>query len=148
MHEFQAKIITPEMVVAEARRYLGVGFKHQGLTASGLDCSGLVLLTGKNLEQVPSDLRRAAYSLLPHPRLFAELTLHLDSVQGEAIDGDIFLMCHRAHKRKPAHLAFKTPLGLLHIHPAESLNRVAEHSLRDEWPSLILETFRFKGVRA
>jgi cell wall-associated NlpC family hydrolase len=38
-----------EQIVEEARKYLGVRFRHQGRTVAGIDCAGLILNVGNDL---------------------------------------------------------------------------------------------------
>ena len=39
----------PSAIVAAARTWLGVPWRHQGRTRQGVDCAGLVVLVGRGL---------------------------------------------------------------------------------------------------
>lgn len=54
-------MIARETVVAEARRWLDVRWEHQGRSAHGLDCVGLVVM-------VCRALGLSAYDLAAYPR--------------------------------------------------------------------------------
>lgn len=149
---FQPRRIMGAEVVACARSYLGAPYRHQGSTRAGLDCSGLAQAVAKDLGQLPADFERGAYSQRPSPRLFTRLAAYFDLVADGggcldlARDGDLLLLCHSLEHRQPAHLAFKTPAGMLHIHPGASLSRVCEHSLGDDWVERVLAVHRLRGV--
>lgn len=48
-------MITPDMIVNEARSWVGVRWKHLGRTRNGIDCGGLVLLVGRAHDVVHYD---------------------------------------------------------------------------------------------
>lgn len=146
--EFTPREITGADVVREARRYLGVRFRHQGESFEGIDCSGLALAVGRALGQVEPGYKRPAYSLNPDPRLFMrEFTTLARLVRKEdACAGDIAVMCHRLESRREQHCAILTNVGLIHIFPASSIRRVAEHSLDELWRAKIICVVRYRGV--
>ena len=41
--------VTPDMIVAEARTWLGVLWRHQGRTRAGIDCVGLLVCVARAL---------------------------------------------------------------------------------------------------
>ena len=146
--EFIPQVITGEMVVREARAYLGVRFKHTGESFEGIDCSGLALAVARTLGQAPLDYRRPAYSLRPDPALFMREILRWTRriERDERQAGDIALMTHHVEQPRTEHCAFVTDIGLLHIFPAASIARVTEHSLDALWERKILHVLRLKGV--
>lgn len=147
--EFIPREITGAEVVAEARRYLGVRFKHRGESLEGIDCSGHAHATARAVGQCPPEYRRPPYSLRPDASLFLrEMLRHTRRVEREAWQpGDIALMCHHVDHPRTEHCAFLTDIGLLHIFPAASIARVTEHSLDAMWEQKILYVLRLKGVR-
>lgn len=64
----------PEEVIVEARTWLGVPFRHQGRSRTGVDCIGLVIavLAGKNM--LPKNFEGPSrYGREPGPELIAQL---------------------------------------------------------------------------
>jgi cell wall-associated NlpC family hydrolase len=41
--------VEPNAIIAAARSWLGVPWRHQGRTRQGVDCAGLVVLVGRGL---------------------------------------------------------------------------------------------------
>ena len=133
-------------IVEAARSFLGVRFKHAGVTRDGICCSGLVMAVGKMRGQVPEWVRLPAHSSMrPSPRLFLTMKRWGREVPlGEVRPGDVLLMSHAGDDVR--HCAIRTDVGLLHIFPAASIPRVAEHSLDDEWRRRIKFALRYGGV--
>lgn len=146
--EFTPATITGADVVRAAHIYRGVRYRHQGTTARGLDCSGLAERVGKDTGQIPDEWHRPPYTTRPDRRLFALMLQWVVPVAvGAEQPGDLMLMTHDAEgERAEQHLAFKTDLGMLHIHPGSSLARVVEHSFAEDWQDKLLAYYRFKGV--
>ena len=146
--EFIPREIAGADVVAEARRYLGVHFKHRGESFEGIDCSGLTLATARALGQCPPDYKRPAYSMRPDPSLFLREMLKFTRrvERDERQPGDIALMCHHVEHPRTEHCAFITEKGLLHIFPAASIPVVAEHGMDAMWEQKILRILRLTGV--
>lgn len=144
--DFTPAAISGADVVAAARTYLGVRFKHAGVTRDGICCSGLALAVGKELEQVPLDVQLPAHNpLRPNPRLFAQIALYAVPIErGGERPGDVVVMSHSGSV--PQHVAFLSDVGVIQIFPALSIFRVAEHSLDDEWRRRFLAFYRYKGV--
>ena len=46
MHD---ETVSADRLVAQARSYLGVPWRHQGRTRAGIDCAGLVVLVARDL---------------------------------------------------------------------------------------------------
>ncbi len=66
--------LTRDNVVASAREYMGVPFRHQGRNALGIDCVGLVLLTAKNVGACEQDFDYADYPRRsPHSEAFMDV---------------------------------------------------------------------------
>jgi cell wall-associated NlpC family hydrolase len=132
-------------VIAAARAYLGVRFRHQGRTIAGLDCAGLVVRVAHDLGLSNADY--TAYGHEPDGRtLHTLLARHMDEVApGEMRCGDVVFMAFQAF---PQHLGILAdggrPFSLIHAYaPAR---KVIEHRLDDEWAARIRNVYRFKGV--
>lgn len=129
-------------LVAAARRYLGVPFRHRGRTARGLDCAGLVLRAYADLGVVMPDVRH--YGREPHKDgLRAAVVRALGQPVEDAPQvGDVLLM---AFDRDPHHVGIVGDYlhgGLSLIHSYGDVGRVVEHRLDDGWRAKILEVYR------
>lgn len=138
-------VVTPEHVVAAARGYLDVRWRHQGRTRAGLDCIGLVVCVARELGLSSADA--AGYGRHPDAgRLRAALRTHCVQRSGDAAPGMVALL---RFEREPQHLAIVTPYalgGLAIVHALTSARRVVEHRLDDTYRSRIVELFDLPGV--
>jgi cell wall-associated NlpC family hydrolase len=130
---------TRQDIIDTARKYLGVRYKHQGRTAFGLDCLGLVVRVAHDLGLSNDD--NTDYGPVPDGRrLMAEMDARLDRV-AVGKPGDVLLM---RFDKNPQHLAIMTDKGIIHSY-AEA-RRVVEHGLHSEWSDRIVRTYSFKGI--
>jgi len=129
-----------ERIVKEAREAIGIPFRHQGRSDSGLDCAGLVVRCAERsgLDYFDQDdyPRRPGGS-----RIEAALDAQpcLERIQlTEAAAGDVLLIRFMGD---PQHLAIHA--GETMIHAWEQIGKVCEHSL-DAWRSgKIVRAYRF-----
>jgi cell wall-associated NlpC family hydrolase len=86
-----------EQIVAAARAWLGVPWRHQGRTCQGIDCAGLVVLVGRALEICDYDT--TAYSRRPEGQGFVQhFRACMDPVPLlEAVVGDILVFADAAY---------------------------------------------------
>ncbi len=137
-----AKKISKEMVVAEARSWLGTPFHHQGrLKGIGGDCIGLVIGVANALNI--SDYNITNYSRLPNGDLLKGLLeLHLDKVAiADRQIGDIGLF---KFEREPQHVGVFSDIGIIHNY--QQVKQCVEHGFDSVWQQRLLAVFRFKGV--
>jgi cell wall-associated NlpC family hydrolase len=148
------KITTPEIttretvtsaaIVAEARAWLGVPWRHQGRSRSGIDCVGLVVRVAQAL--LLSDYDSAGYGRRAQGQGFVEhFRSNMDGVAiPEAGPGDVLVFADRAY---PCHCGFLTQrLGQPHLLHAHALRRqVIEEPYAGEWPFKIKFAFRFRN---
>lgn len=128
-----------EAVVAEARRWLGTPFHHQGRCLGvGVDCAGVVLMTARALGYCPPDFDVAGYGRQPDPAAMrAALRAHLTpSSVADMKVGDVLWM---SFLTDPQHLAILTDQGILHAY--ERAGRCVEHGLDRVWRGRIREVF-------
>jgi NlpC/P60 family putative phage cell wall peptidase len=134
-------------IVAEARRWLGTRWQHQGRTLGhGVDCIGLVLevarACGLTDLSISEYARRGGGGLL-----HAGLIEHMQPVGLESIQpADVLLM---RFDGQPQHVALVTdhPAGLGVIHAYLQARKVVEHRLDDIWRGRTLAAFAFKGLQ-
>ena len=131
-------------IVAAARRYTGTPWRHQGRTAAGMDCAGLILAVAQDLGIPHPD--RLAYARLPNTALIdGMLELYCEPVEDPA-PGDVMRF---SIMRRPQHLAVAAdyPGGRLSmIHAYQTIGSVCEHRLDDKWRRRLAGCYRIKGV--
>lgn len=130
---------TREEIIACARGYLGVPWRHQGRCSAGLDCAGLVRMVAHDLGLSSADAR--GYGPEPQGALLRRLLeLYAQRVPAWRA-GDILLM---RFARLPQHLAIATDLGIIHCH--RQVGRVVEHALDGRWRARVVDAYAFPGV--
>lgn len=127
-------------VIAQARGYLGVPFRHQGRSRTGVDCAGLVICVACDLGLPIRDYR--AYGRLPRgDTLLRVLREQCTEYRGDPLPGSIALM---RFERDPQHLAIIA--GPTIIHSLSTSRKVVEHRLDTLWQSRIVGLFALPGV--
>lgn len=134
--------VTREQFVAEARKWLGTPYLHQGRNRNGLDCIGLLLVVGWALGLTKYDVR--GYGRTPHAGfLQAECERMMMRVKEEdARPGDVYLL---RFTRDPQHLGIATERGILHAW-AGGAGCVAEVSMPRSWRTRIVAAYSVPGV--
>lgn len=133
-------------IVAEARRWEGVKYKHAGRNEHGLDCAGLIIKIANNCGFTDYDTTN--YSRRPVPQEFIrEMRDHLEQIpKGEIKNGDIMLF---AEPRHPCHT------GVYEIddrgqewviHAYALARKVIREPLTKERRARWRMAFRFQGV--
>jgi NlpC/P60 family putative phage cell wall peptidase len=141
--------VTPETVLAEARRWLGTPFLHQGrLLGVGVDCAGVATEIARALELPTCDV--TDYGRQPDGRTLERLCdEHMDRVPlGVPVQlGDVLLM---RLARDPQHLAIVAGVedgrASAVVHAYAEIGKVVEHGLDARWRRRIVRAYRFRGV--
>lgn len=146
--------VTREEVVAEAKKYLGVPFVHQGRSMNGVDCVGLIVCIANGLNIEVQDLE--AYHRTPSATKLREM-IDANIVEipiEEAGKGDFLLM--RTGGLKPRHMAViiedRTDYEkgiepqIIHAVSRPTLNRVTEENLAKHRPDIVA-AFRIEGLK-
>lgn len=135
-----------ERIVATAREYLGVKFKHQGRVRAGLDCIGLVIRVAHDLGL--SDFDTTDYSRIPDGvRLRAGLDQHMDRMPVALVrPGDVLLMQFETQPQHVAIVADYAHGGLSIIHALATARKVAEMRLDSVWLSRVVGAYQFRGI--
>lgn len=145
---------TRAQVAAEARRWLGTPFHHQGRTQGvGCDCGGLVGGVAVALGIVPSDWwervfdpLHAGYSRTPGAML-QQLCESFMQPAPEMQVGDVLLM---RFADEPQHLAIAVDYrhgGLALVHAlGEPVGRVVEHRFDTRWRARVARVYRMPGI--
>jgi NlpC/P60 family putative phage cell wall peptidase len=131
-----------DAIVAEARKYLGTPYHHQGrVLGHGVDCYGLVEQVARGLGfNVPEGVR---YSRLPdESQLLAYMDQYANRLnKAEATVGDILVMTFRGQMR---HMAIMTDVGMIHAY--EPMGKVVEHAIDDKWLRRVVRAYSYKEV--
>lgn len=138
-------ILAPGILVAQARTYLGVPWRHQGRTRAGLDCVGLIVRVAHDLGL--SDYDTAGYGRRAQGQGFVEhFRNHMDAIAlGAAREGDVLVFAEQTY---PCHCAILAErFDNAHILHAHALRRaVVEEPYAGEWPERVKFAFRFRGI--
>ncbi len=140
----ESPILTGNAVVDAARAYLGVPWRHQGRSARGLDCAGLVILTARDLGL--SDYDTTGYSRHAQGLNFVEhFRANMDGIAvAVAGPGDVLVFADAAY---PCHCGILSERhGVPHLIHAHALRRkVIEEPYTGEWPMKVKFAFRFES---
>jgi cell wall-associated NlpC family hydrolase len=132
--------VTPAAVIAEARRWVGVPFRHQGRSERGIDCVGLPIVVCQSLGLLDQRSDVANYDRLPSGELVDRLRAHCRPIPA-AVPGSLIVI---AWTKIAAHVAICT--GETMIHAYESVGRVVEHGYRGRWIRLTHSTWALPGL--
>lgn len=138
---------TPDDIVAAARCYLGVPWRHQGRDARGLDCAGLVVVVARELGL--TDYDATGYGRHALGQAFVDhFRAAMDPVPVSAMrPGDVPVFADSVY---PCHCGvISLRHDVLHLIHAHALRRrVIEEPYAGEWPLKIKFVFRFRGLNA
>lgn len=139
-------MITRQDIIDEARKWAGVPFRHQGRSARGIDCIGLVLVTAQALKLTTVDVKN--YRRTAAGRNFSELFAeHMDPVSlGDIRDSDVMLFKFGAFE---CHCAIVTDSARGRIiHAYQPYGKTVEEYLSEDSALYVCRTkaFRFRGV--
>ncbi|NUB24705.1 C40 family peptidase [Azospirillum brasilense] len=126
-----------------ARSYIGVKWRHQGRSRTGLDCVGLVLLAARDIGYITEEVDFTEYRRAPdHAVLASMLNEHVERIEVSEIGpGDIVLMNFAAF---PTHIGVIGDAAAPHsiVHAYASARQVAEHRLDPDFAGRIVAAFR------
>ena len=139
--------VTPDMIVAEARTWLGVPWRHQGRTRAGIDCVGLLVCVTRALGL--SDYDSTGYGRHAQGQTFVRhFQENMDGIGiSEARPGDVLVFADRAY---PCHCGVLTERhGVPHLLHAHAIRRkVIEEPYAGEWQAKVKFAFRFRNSGA
>ena len=132
-----------EKIVAEARGWAGVRFRHCGRSRRGVDCIGLLVAVYSVALGTIIDATTVVYERRPTSAVaFAAVAHFADRIApNDAGPGDIVQMRYGGQS---SHFAILTPQGI--IHSAAQLHRVVEHAIPSGSEGMIVAFWRIKGV--
>jgi cell wall-associated NlpC family hydrolase len=129
-------------VVACARSFLGVRYRHQGRSREhGIDCIGLLVMVARELELVPHDFDVNGYPRMPDGTLFDLLGAHLAAGGDVTLAGSVLAM---EFGGEPHHTGIASDIGVIHVYA--QVRRCVEHRLDARWLARVRGSFIFPGV--
>ena len=141
-------------IVAEARRWRGVPWRHLGRSRAGLDCVGLLVVIARALELPHRDLTGYSRHGQPEPDgdgLPADVAEHFRAQLGEircaeARPGDVLVF---AQTVRPCHAGVLSEVrGAAHLVHAHAGRRVVlEEPMAGVWAARLRLAFRFPDMR-
>ena len=132
--------VTRDQIVAEARSWLGVEWRHQGRNRSGVDCVGLAIAVGRGLGVLPTYADHMGYGRLPTLYLLVEtagewMRRKMGSDFDDRRPGDVVFMKPNDEYKWPSHIGVLTQL------PNGELGMVhAYNGLKRKGADVVLET--------
>ena len=137
-------------IVAQARSWISVKWRHQGRSREGIDCAGLVIKVAHELGLTEFDT--ADYSRQATDETMLEMCReHLVEIsRSDAGPGDVVVM-RFAHQRHIGILGDYPSGGVSLIHAySNAPRRVVEHLFNDDWlrtqRAELIGCFRFPGI--
>lgn len=133
-------------IITTAREFVGVPFRHQGRSKSGIDCVGLPVVVASLHGLKPRDV--SGYPRRPGGGLLEQtFDAHVES--GELVRvpisqrqaGDFLMM---SFSGQPQHLAIFTGENIIHAY--EAVGKVCEHRLDEKWAGRIVRVYRLTGI--
>jgi cell wall-associated NlpC family hydrolase len=140
----QMLTINREDVIAEARKWIGTRWRHQGRSQMGVDCAGLVVLVGQTLGLPATDM--LGYRRSPDGVLFRQHIVSQTTFEAQPRAGSIGLF---REARFPTHTGiFATDedghLTLIHAYLPHG--KVVEERFIHEWPEKLVAVRNYIGL--
>ena len=131
-------------IVDEARRWIGVRWRHQGRDRHyGIDCVGLGLAVGWELNLLPKDdhtgYRRGTYGQT-FRRWFEAAGMIWKPIE-QKDRGDVLILEDGGY---PCHLGIFTRNTIIHAHIR--YRRVVEEAYTDEWVQKTIDCYEYPGL--
>lgn len=137
-------MIAPAQIVSEARRWIGVPYVHQGRTAYGVDCIGLIICVRDTIESWPDACNTTRdYSRQLQGGMLLELVERRCVRLSAPEDGAMILIRWPKHAY-PTHAAFYAGGNIIHAY--QRARRVIETGFRAHWLRDAHSYWRLPGV--
>lgn len=135
--------VNPEDIVAEARKWLGTKWVHQGRSKAGIDCAGLLIRVGAALGLEARD--KVGYKRTPDGHSFLNHIREQSDLSTAEVPGCIAVFRER---HLPCHVGILSEKhGVTHvIHASMGIGSVVEEPLSHSLRENLTEVRRFRGV--
>lgn len=140
----QMQQVSREDVIAEARKWLGTRWVHQGRSALGVDCAGMVVLVGQTLGLQAED--KLGYRRSPDGVKFRQHIYSQTTFEPQPRPGSIGLF---REARFPTHtgiFALDEEGHLTLIHAYMPYGKVVEERFIHDWPNKLVGVRNFIGL--
>ena len=130
-----------QTIVNEARKWIGIKFRHHGRNGQGVDCAGLLYVVYNKFGVVNDFID---YPSNPETGfVFRAIRNYADRIlPSKAQSGDVVLLSFAGAS---THFGILTDLGV--IHADATLKRVVEHSISITEQGRAVAFFRMKGLQ-
>jgi cell wall-associated NlpC family hydrolase len=136
-------MISVETLIAEARSWVGVPFRHQGRTRHGVDCAGFVVALMRSAGELPRTFRDVSnYSRRPNGELVDIVSQYCERSSAEA--PGLLVLIRWPKDTQPSHIALLTGATLIHCYQRQ--RAVVEHSYRGTWRRDTHSFWKLPGV--
>ncbi len=139
-------MVAREAIVAEARRWEGTPFRHQGRGPEGLDCAGLLVVVAQALGIPHQD--DCTYRRIPDTAQLKRLLLRNLTPKrlDQSAPGDLLLFKDPLRQGHMYHLGIQTDRGFIHAYGRADVKRVVEMPLSPDWEAAIVGVFEYPEV--
>ena len=135
-------------VVEIAKSFIGVRWVHQGRRPDGIDCAGLVVLTGQAVGLLDEDyIDYTNYRRQPDGSSFkAQFAKYADrTLWPIAKDGDIVIFGKGVYNFHCGILFFKDGRPYM-VHGYSESGKVMEQPLNDYWLNRMTLVYKYRGI--
>lgn len=139
-------MIDPAELIAQARGWVGVPFRHQGRGRAGVDCAGFLVALMQAAGELPRDYYEPGnYGRAPARDLTEVVRRYcVPAARAPGFPGALVLI-RWPKDRLPSHVGLCTGATLIHCYQREG--GVVEHGYRGPWPRVTHSLWRMPGVR-
>lgn len=133
-----------EAVIAEARKWIGTRWVHQGRNSMGIDCAGMVILVGQALDFPAEDMQ--GYRRSPDGILFRKHIFKQTTFEAQPKPGSIGLFREAKFPTHTGIFATDAEGHLTLIHAYMPYGKVMEERFINEWPQQLVAVRNFIGM--
>jgi cell wall-associated NlpC family hydrolase len=136
--------INREDVIAEARKWIGTRWVHQGRSVHGVDCAGLVLMVGQALGLPCEDM--LGYRRSPDGLLFRQHIVNQTTFEAQPRPGSIALLREAKFPTHTGIFATDNEGNLTLIHAYMPYGKVMEEQFIHDWPEKLVGVRNYMGM--
>lgn len=134
---------TPGNIIAEARTWIGVPFKHQGRSRLGVDCAGLLVELLRASVTLPANYAEPRdYGRGASPELGAIVQRYC--IRAQVAEPGTLILIRWPKESVASHVALCTGRNLIHCY--ERAGRVVEHIYGEPWRRMTDSVWRLPSV--
>lgn len=138
-------MILPSEVIAQARTWIGVPFRHQGRGRLGVDCAGFLVELMKAAGELPRDYEEPPnYGRAPARELIEVVRRYCGPAARAPRFPGALVLIRWPRDRQPSHVGLCTGVTLIHCYQREG--GVVEHGYRGPWERVTHSLWRLPGV--